>query len=507
MRSRRPYALVLLLLATSASPQPPMLTSSPEDLAAFVHGMFDIQLKRDDAAGAALLLRQNDSTLLSQGYGVADVSRHIPMTSSTIVRAGALAMPVIAVAVMQQVEEGKLSLDDDITRYLDFHPEDREDGFITLRHLLTHTAGFAGSLPSAPAHDLRTVVTQHPPKRSYPAGAVNSYSPYGMELAAYIVERISGEAFPAYAQRHIFTPLGMTRTTLAQPLPSDLLQYLSQGYGASTQPSIPSETLELALSLSTTAEDMGIFGEMLLHGGTFNGHHILASSSVASILSRQTTTAPDLSLEIPGMALAFHQVWFNGSHLFGHSGDTASFHVELEIDPERQLVLFLAYNSTGHPGPPGEPSKLVTFSRGELIHGIFDRYQPFHPKVVTIAPSPEQQQSATGTWLPANETALPADARHFIHTHIDLRDGSLIVDHFISDRGTVKHWLLLSPNLWQQYPQDRIYAIKGRNGLPDRLALAADPANQLVRIPVSAGQPSQTHTPPASNIARPVKRR
>jgi hypothetical protein len=303
-----------------------------------------------------------------------------------------------------------------------------------------------------------------------------------MALAAYIVELTSGEAYAGYAKHHIFLPLGMARTTLTQPLPAALAPALSRGYGVSTQPPLPAEPLEIAMSLFTTAVDMERFGAMLLHGGTLDGQKVLTPGSVATILSRQITTSRDLSSEVPGMGLAFHEIWFNGARYFGQSGDTAAFHTEFEIDPQRNLVLFLAYNSSGHSGRPGELSKLTAFSRGELIHGIFDRYRPFHPTVINATPNVEQQRLATGTWIPADEVGLPRNLLHEVHSSIDPADHSLVLDRSISDRDTVKHWLMLLPDLWQQYPQDRIYAIRGRNGLPDRLALASNPTNQLVRV-------------------------
>ncbi len=479
-------ALLLLSLVTLSVAQPSPLVIPKDDLTAFTDGMFDIQLKRDDAAGAVLLLTQNGTTLLSQGYGLADIRQRIPMSDHTIVRGGALTMPVIAVAVMQQVEAGKLSLDADISLYLDLPIPPGPGGPITLRELLTHTAGFAGApTPTpkpAPPYDLRTWLTSHPPARIYPAGAVTSFSPYGMALAAYIVQRVSGESFADYTRNRIFRPLGMAGTTLLQPLPPSLLPALSQGYGPSTLPPLPPEALQPALSLSTTATDMGRFGAMLLNRGLLDGQHILTPDSVAAILSRQTSVAPDLSPQIPGMGLAFHQIWFNGSRYFGQSGDTEAFHTEFEVDPQRRLVLFLAYNSTGHPAAPGEVSKLTAFSRGELIHGIFDRYQPFHPTAAGIVPSAAEQSLATGAWIPADEVGLPLTPSHVLHSSIDPASHSLVIDRFVSDRGTVKHWPMLLPGLWQQFPQDRIQVIPGRNGLPDRLALASDPANQMVRL-------------------------
>src|SRR5487761_333419 len=175
MRTPLASALLLLLTFWRANAQSPSLTIPSADLAAFVDGMFDIQLKRDDAAGAVFLLTQNGTTLLSHGYGLADVRKAIPMTDRIIVRGGALTMPIIAVAVMQQVEAGKISLDADISRYIDLPLVARTDGPITVRELLTHTAGFAGRLPFVSAHDLRSYLALNPLARIYPAGALNSF--------------------------------------------------------------------------------------------------------------------------------------------------------------------------------------------------------------------------------------------------------------------------------------------------------------------------------------------
>ena len=391
-------------------------------------------------------------------------------------------MPVIAVAAMQQVEAGKISLDADISRYVDLPLAKRIGGPITVRELLTHTAGFADKMPIVSSSDLRSYLALNMPARVYPAGALNSFSPYGMALAAYIVERAAGESFAEYVRDRIFVPLGMTCTTMLQPAPTTLRCAPSQGYGPSTEPPLPPETLAVALSLSTSAADMGNFGAMLLDHGTLRGQRILSPKSVATILSRQSAVSKDLSPNIPGMGLAFHEIWFNRASFFGQSGDTKAFHSEFDIDPQRKLVLFITYNSSGHPGNSGEPSKLATFARGELIHGIFDRYQPFHPTVIHAAPTAGQRRLATGTWIPADEVELPFNPLHLIHSSIAPVGDALLVDRFLSDRGTVKHWSMLLPDLWQQYPQDLIEAIPGRGGLPDRLALASNPANQLVRV-------------------------
>lgn len=482
LRSVLPVTLAAFAPLLLRAQQPPLHIPAP-DASAFADGMLDIQLKRDDAAGAVLLLTQDDAPVIAQGFGMADIQHATRMHDQTVVRAGGITAAIIAVAVLQQIDRGTLSLDQDLAPLLDLPLPSGPGPAITLRDLLTHTAGFGGSPIKVPASALRDYLLAKPPPRIFPAGAVHSFSPYGLALAAYAVERVTHQDLPSYVEHEIFEPLGMRHSTLRQPLPPALAAVASRGYGPSTQPPLPEETLAPSLSLSTSAADMGRFGAMLLHHGTLDGHAILSPRSTTLLLSRQAI--PGISPELPTMALAFHEIWFNGAHLFGITGDTAAFHSELEIDPAHQLVLFLAYNSSGHPG-----GRLATFARGEAIHGLFDRYQPFHPTVVNLTPDAREQALATGTWTPAAQ--LSHSGAPQLHSHLDLAGQALLIDEFVSDRGTVKRWRLIAPNLWQQYPQDRIQAIPAHDGLPDRLVLAADPTTELIRIPPAS---ASTHAP------------
>lgn len=465
----------------AAAPQANAAAAIPApDLQAFVDGMMDIQLKRDDAAGAVVLLAQDGRTLLSKGYGLANVrARESVDPASTVFRAGTVSMLFTTVAAMQLVEQGRLSLDEDVNQYLDFKIPPREGGAITLRTLLTHTAGFGASVDGRGRRGLRAYLVGSMPARAYAAGTIPAFSDYGAALAGYIVQRVSGESFEDYVARRIFLPLGMLRSTFAQPLPAALAADASQGYGRSTRPASGFETLapSPAMALSTTAEDMGRFGEALLGGGELDGHRILRPASVGAMLSRQFAVDDGL----PAMGLGFHQIWFNGLHSYGQGGDTATFHCEFEIDPQQRIVLFVAYNSSGRGG------QLASFSRGELVHGILDRYIPFHPAVHPLAASAEDAREMRGTWTPSRATpsngffALPLF--HQLRSRIDPADGTLAIDGFVSDRGPVKRWQKIAPHLWQQFPQDRIFAIADSQGHVQRLALAADPSIQLLRVP------------------------
>ena len=154
----------------------------------------------------------------------------------TLIRPGSTSKLFTWTAVMQLVEQGKLDLDRDINDYLDFKVNSSFSKPITLRDLMTHRAGFEEGLKSILTYDPKQLVTtegylkNHRRPTLFPPGEVPAYSNYGAALAGYIVQRVSSEPFESYVERHIYAPLGMTRSTFQQPAPEQLRADLSQGY-------------------------------------------------------------------------------------------------------------------------------------------------------------------------------------------------------------------------------------------------------------------------------------
>src|ERR1041385_850501 len=138
-------------------------------------------------------------------------------------------------------EKKNLDLDRDVNDYLDFAIPKTYPEPVTLRRILTHTAGFEETLknlfvPSAKEmRPLRDYLVAAMPARIFAPGTVPSYSNYALTLAGYIVERISGEPFEKYIAAHIHTPLRMDHSTFAQPLPEDLAANMSPGYLAAAE--------------------------------------------------------------------------------------------------------------------------------------------------------------------------------------------------------------------------------------------------------------------------------
>ena len=205
-----------------------------------------LQLERSDIAGASVLVMKDGNVLLQKGYGYADVKSKKPVDpTSTIFRLASISKLFTWVSVMQLEEQGKLNLDTDVNQYLDFQIRPAFNKPITLRNLMTHTAGFEETgndiiiTDPKQAIALRDYLVANQPMRIFPPGEIPAYSNYGVGLASYIVQRTSGQPFEQYVQEHIFGPLGMTHSSFYQPLQKNLVDCHPRVI-APTPPSLPS---------------------------------------------------------------------------------------------------------------------------------------------------------------------------------------------------------------------------------------------------------------------------
>src|SRR5207248_5899285 len=150
-------------------------------------------------AGAVVSVVKDGQVLVAKGYGYADFAAKKPLLADqTLFRPGSISKLFTTTAVMQLVEQGKLDLDGDVSESLDLAIPKTYPEPVTLRRLLTHTAGFEEALKNLfVAHEsdmkpLRTYLINQMPQRIFPPGKIPSYSNYGFTLAGNIVERISG---------------------------------------------------------------------------------------------------------------------------------------------------------------------------------------------------------------------------------------------------------------------------------------------------------------------------
>src|SRR5882724_1137165 len=171
---------------------------------------------------------------MTKGYGFADAKEKKPVDpDSTIFRMASISKLFPWVSVMQLVEQSKLDLDADANKYLDFQIAPAFGKPVTLRNLMTHTAGFEEEIRDIllidpkKATPLREFLIENQPRRMFPPGEVPAYSNYGVGLGGYIVQHASGQMFEDYVAEHIFQPLAMAHSSFCQPLAENLAPFPS----------------------------------------------------------------------------------------------------------------------------------------------------------------------------------------------------------------------------------------------------------------------------------------
>ncbi len=384
--------------AKSASETRPV-AGTPEmtaqDVEAFLAGIIPQQLERENIAGATVAVVKDGKLLFSSGYGYSDVASKKPVSpEETLFRPGSISKLFTWTAVMQLSEQGKLDLDRDVNEYLDFKIPEAFGKPITLKNILTHTAGFEEQIKDLFKIDsedpnLGEYLKTHIPGRIYPPGTIPAYSNYATALAGYIVERVSGQPFNEYIDTHIFKPLGMTRSTFAQPLSPALAPNMSTGYRLASDEPVPFEVVVPfpAGSLSSTAADMSRFMLAHLKEGQLGDAKILRPETTRLMHSRLFA----LDDAANAMAYGFYEESRNGHRIIGHGGDTIAFHSDLHLIPDTGVGFFISYNSGG---------KGETSSRTSLWEAFLDRYYPFTPSAAPVLESAKQDaQTVSGRYM------------------------------------------------------------------------------------------------------------
>lgn len=370
------------------------------DVEAFVDGMMPAALNTAEVPGAVVVVVKDGQVLFEKGYGYADYTRQIPVDPRrTLFRPGSVSKLFTWTAVMQQVQAGKIDLDADVNQYLDFKIPAYHGAPVTMRELMTHRAGF-----SETARDLLTfgkapppldqILKRYVPPRIFAPNQGPGYSNYGAAVAGYIVQRVSGEPFEQYVQRHIFAPLDMTSSTFVQPLPAQFAANMSKGYATWDKPGPGFEIVSVgpAGSLSSTGDDMAHFMIAHLQLGRYGAGEILSPQTAQAMHTTVWRSFPDLN----GNLLGFYQQNVNGHRVIAHGGDTDYFHSDLSLFIDDNVGLFVSVNGRGKEG-------LGEFIRNSLFDGFADRYfpraQPLPASTVDAATAKKHSAMIAGQYI------------------------------------------------------------------------------------------------------------
>jgi len=301
---------------------------------------------RPDSPGAALAVLENGSVVYRRGYGCANLEYGISITPSTVFHAASVSKQFTAWAIAVLGGEGKLSLDDDIRRYL---PEVPELGnIITIRHLVHHTSGLRDQwdLLVLAGWRMDDVITRehilkmvgHQQELNFEPGAQHLYCNTGYTLMAEIVARVSGQSFREYTNEHIFGPLDMTDSFFFDDH-EEIVRNRAYSYSpgdeeGSFKKSVLSYANVGATSLFTTVDDL-IKWAQNFEDGRVGGAEVLEQVHQRGVLN----DGRELEYAF-GQGIGEHR----GFAAVSHSGGDAAYRSHLVRFPERRLAIAILSN-------------------------------------------------------------------------------------------------------------------------------------------------------------------
>ncbi|MGE0556081.1 MAG: serine hydrolase domain-containing protein [Gemmatimonadales bacterium] len=311
-------------------------------------------------AGIQIGVARGGKVIFARGYGMASIELNVPATTRTVYRIGSVTKQFTAAAIMQLVEQGKVSLDDEITKYIPGFPTQGHK--VTVHHLLTHTSGIKSytSLPSWEkqqlldlTHDeLLALIANEP--FDFAPGEQWRYNNTGYYLLGMIVEKASGQPFDEYLEQHIFRPAGMPSSSYCHE--RSIVPNRAQGYEAKDGELVNDGHISMntpggAGALCSTVTDLIRWTDALSKHRVVSAESYRTMTTPASFGDGQTTLGRpgqrggDVSY---GYGLMLSKV--DGHRRVAHGGGINGFRTQLAHYPDDDLVVAVLINSGGNPG-------------------------------------------------------------------------------------------------------------------------------------------------------------
>lgn len=323
------------------------------ELNTWIDSLFTANLESLNIAGAAVIIVQGDSILHINGYGVGDIeSKKAVDAYTSIFGVGSVSKTFVAAAAMHLVEQGKIDLDRDVNRYLkSIQLNYPFNDSITVRHLLTHLAGFDDNNIATMVHSeeklipLAEYIKTRMSPQIRPSGKAIAYSNNGYALLGLIIEEVSGMPFHEYVKEYILTPLEMNHSSFRRQ--ADLEENYVTSYFNNGVQLVPYKTgfhhFYPAGSFRSTAADMGNYIKMWLKNGNFKGAQLLDSATVYQMHNTGFDHYEDADF---GRLLGFTESAWYGERIVYHSGGVQGFRSLLTLVPEKNIGVFTCVNSS-----------------------------------------------------------------------------------------------------------------------------------------------------------------
>lgn len=373
---RKVLPLLFSLLVGLSPNVPPVEGQARTRLAAEFDRMISQVLKAGEPGGV-VLVTQKGRVIYKKAFGMANMELGVPMREEMIFNIGSVTKQFTAVAVLQLMERGKLSLQDEVTKHLPYYPADGQK--ITVENLLTHTAGIPASAPEAMTRlqgekrlitPNEIIATFKGRPLDFAPGTKWGYSNNGYMLLGAIIEKVSGVPYPEYLEKNLFGPAGMTATHFGDDYKIVRNRAASYVYSRAESQFLNTandkvETAYSAGAIQSTAEDLFKWNQALL------SDKLITRASLEK--ARAEYHLPD------GQGTHYGYGWFigniQGSPIVEHGGNMGGFMSHAIYLLREDVFVVVLYNFR-------TPERLPEFFAGDLAALAIGK--PFDIREITL---------------------------------------------------------------------------------------------------------------------------
>jgi CubicO group peptidase (beta-lactamase class C family) len=371
----------------------PSLDPTFKGLAAF----YESGLREHHIVGSSLLVVKGEKVLFRRSYGLANVEEKRPVGEGTIFHWASITKTITAIALMQLEERGLVSLDDPVAKYV---PEIRavHDPFgdtseITLRHLMSHSAGFREPTwpwggdkdwhPYEPLHWEQLVAMFPYTEILFRPGSRYGYSNLGIVFLGRLIELLTTDDYEVYVDKNVLKPLGMLRSYF-DVTPYHLQKDKARGYywhGGALQPARAETNTGVTVSnggLNAPLEDMARYLAFLIGDGTSAVHDGVLKRASLEKLWRPVVEVSRADGRHEDMGLCFFVEEARGSRFVGHPGEQNGFLSHFYLEPRSGTAYIVAYNTDASTEKASGPdTRILDRALAEyFFEHVFPRFPP-----------------------------------------------------------------------------------------------------------------------------------
>lgn len=354
------------------------------------------ELKEKNVPGAELAIVRDGEVVYEKAFGVRSLEDPMSVQTDTLFRLGSTTKMLTSLVALEAAARGELDLDKPVATYL--RDIDPGLGKVTMRQLLSHTAGMREASPSLVSNDddaLSEMVRSWKSDYQFaPAGEVFSYSGPGYWIAGAVLEKVTGKSYPELMKERLFGPVGMERSTL-RPLQALTFPF-SQGHEMSNdklvvvRPMAENVAMYCSGSVFSSAKELAQLAVALLSGGMLNGNRVLPEQAVKNFFTAQTKLPGDYDAQY-GFGLVNFAI--SGTQVFEHGGVRRGYGSHIRFMPEKRGAVILMTNKNG---------ETLRQSLATITKVVFGLEETEPEKKTYPAMTPEQARRYAGLYVHAD---------------------------------------------------------------------------------------------------------